>query len=105
MALLLATLASGLFGTVVRAPAAPVCNVNAPCTAPAAHATLLFTRQGVVSPVTTDAHGAYRISLAPGTYAVRMKGSSRIGRLVPATVVVRRGVAVRRNFSYDSGIR
>ena len=105
MAVALAALAASLFGTVVRAPAAPVCRAGTPCTAPAAHVTLVFTRRGIASRVKTDAHGAYRITLTPGTYTVRLQTTSRIGRLIPASVVVRRGAAARRNFSYDSGIR
>jgi hypothetical protein len=105
MAVALAALAASLFGTVVRAPAAPVCLAGSACTAPAAHVTLVFRRGVVVRHALTDAHGAYHITLAPGTYAVRMQGQSRIAHLTPATVTVRGGAPARRNFSFDSGIR
>ncbi len=105
MAIALATLAASLFGTVVRSPATPVCRAGSPCSAPAANVTLIFKRGAVVRRALTDAHGAYRITLAPGTYAVRMQGQSRIAHLAPATVTVRRGAHARRDFTFDSGIR
>jgi hypothetical protein len=105
VAVALAALVSGLFGTVVRAPATPVCRAGTPCSAPAAHVTLVFERGTVVRRASTDAHGGYHITLLAGTYTVRMQGQSRIAHLRPSTVTVHRGGAVRRNFSFDSGIR
>ena len=67
--------------------------------------TLVFTnRRGVAKSVVTSAKGIYRIQLAPGTYSVRV-AKSRIARVSPLTVVVRRGLLLRRNFAIDVGIR
>lgn len=106
MAVVLAALVSGLFGTVVRSPATPVCRAGQPCSAPAAGVRLTFVRGGVaVRSVVTTKAGTYRILLAPGVYTVRLPASMRIARLNPKTVTVRRGVVTRRGFAIDTGIR
>ena len=97
---------SGLFGTVVRVPAMPVCHAGRPCGAPAASVRLSFVRAGVVvGTVTTARDGTYRVALPPGRYSVRIGTSSRIARLSPLVVTVRRGHAQRRDFALDTGIR
>jgi hypothetical protein len=103
MLLASAVLASGLHGTVTKGPTTPVCQVGTPCTAPAGHTTLVFTRSGVARRVTTDAAGRYRITLVPGYYAVRAVGA-RFG-MRPTKVHVSRGPNLRLNFSIDTGIR
>jgi hypothetical protein len=105
MAIFLAALLSGLFGTVVRSPATPVCHAGQSCTAPAAGVTLTFYRGGsaVKSAVTTST-GHYRVQLRPGVYTVRFATKSKLARLAPTTVTVTRAVA-RRNFTIDTGIR
>jgi hypothetical protein len=76
-----------------------------PCSEPANGAVLVFARSGRTARVRVDAHGRYRVSLAPGTYAVRVTPPAGIGRGVePRTLVVRRG-DVRRDFMIDTGIR
>jgi hypothetical protein len=96
-------LTSGLHGTVTKGPTTPVCQVGMPCTAPAAHTTLVFTRAGVAKRTATDTDGRYRITLAPGYYAVRAVGA-RFG-MRPTKVHVSRGPNLRLNFSIDTGIR
>ena len=67
---------------------------------------LSFERAGaVVSTVTTGRDGTYRVALPPGRYRVRVGTSSRIARLSPVVVTVRRGKAERRDFTLDTGIR
>lgn len=104
MAVFLAAIVSGLFGTVVRSPATPVCQAGQPCTAPAAGVTLTFYRGGsaVKSAVTTST-GHYRVQLMPGVYTVRL--ATKMARLAPTTVTVTRAVVARRNFTIDTGIR
>jgi hypothetical protein len=104
MTAVLAAAFVGLFGSAVISPAQPVCRAGESCTKPAAGTTLVFTRRGVAKSVVTSAKGTYRIRLTPGTYTVRV-GGSRIARIDPLTVVVRRGLLLRRNFSIDVGIR
>ncbi|HEY2373930.1 MAG TPA: hypothetical protein VGH82_15515 [Gaiellaceae bacterium] len=105
MTAVLAATFVGLFGSAVISPAQPVCRVGESCTKPAAGMTLVFTSsRGVAKSVVTSAKGTYRIRLVPGTYAVRVGGANRIGKLTPAKVVVRRGL-LRRDFAIDVGIR
>ena len=106
MTVFLAALVAGLFGTVTRAPTMPVCIAGQPCSKPAVGVKLTFMHDGVAArSVVTGPQGQYRIQLRPGTYAVRVAGLSRIQRLSPVTVVVRRGVMARQAFVIDTGIR
>jgi hypothetical protein len=102
---LLAAAFVGLFGTVMRGPIVPVCRAGIPCSAPAAGVTLTFSRGAYAKSIVTNASGSYRVQLAPGIYSVRLPGESRITRLTPFDVTVRRGPAVRRDFMIDTGIR
>jgi hypothetical protein len=90
---------------VVRGPIAPVCRVGVPCTAPAAHATLYFSRSGRTVGTTTNANGYYRIRLPNGLYAVKTKRQSVGGGLEPRTVRVVAGRDKRADFQIDTGIR
>jgi hypothetical protein len=102
----LAAVVSGLFGTVVISPSTPVCRAGTPCTAPAPGIRLTFSRGGTaVRSVVTTSTGHYRIVLAPGVYSVRPANQSKMTRLAPTTVTVAQGVARRRNFTIDTGIR
>jgi hypothetical protein len=103
----LAVAASGLHGTVMRGPTRPVCRVDQPCSAPAAHVRLVFARHGrVAARVRTDAAGGYSVRLQPGTYVVSLAAQPPIGRgLEPARVNVVDGSARRVDFFIDTGIR
>jgi hypothetical protein len=106
VAVVLAAVLSGLFGTVSRGPITPTCQEGVPCSKPAAGVRLTFLREGrTVKSVVTSSTGAYRVQLAPGTYSVRVSRTSRIERLKPVSVVVRQGVMAHRNFFIDTGIR
>ena len=84
----------------------PVCIAGQPCSKPAVGVKLTFLRDGVpAKSVVTGANGTYRIQLAPGFYTVRVAGLTRIQRLSPTTVTVRRGVVARQAFVIDTGIR
>ena len=98
-------LAAIVHGIVLRGPTKPVCSMTAPCSEPAKGAVLVFARSGHTARVRVDASGRYRVSLVPGTYAVRVTPPAGIGRGVePRTVVVRPG-DLRRDFMIDTGIR
>jgi hypothetical protein len=106
MAVVLAAVVTGLFGTVVRSPTTPVCVVGTPCSKPAAGVTLTFSRARYAPrSVLTAWDGAYRIALQPGIYTVRVARISRIERLTPATVTVRSGPPAKLAFTIDTGIR
>jgi carboxypeptidase family protein len=93
---------SGLRGLVLRGPTTPVCRAELPCAAPVKGATLRFIRAGSTHISKTDAHGRYRIALAPGTYTVRIAGARRPK---PSLVRVRTGHVFVANFTIDTGIR
>jgi hypothetical protein len=98
----LAVLAAGiLWGSVSIGPLTPVCRVGTPCSGPAKHVTLTFTRPGRVLSAKTDAAGGYRLTLPLGTWSVRASAGMR---MTPASVVVRAGTH-RANFAIDTGLR
>jgi hypothetical protein len=88
-------------GTVTIGPLTPVCRVGVPCDGPAPKVVLTFTSGTRVVHATTGAVGGYTVKLAPGTYTVT---ASKGMRIAPDTVTAR-GVALRRNFAIDTGIR
>ncbi len=100
---ILAALLSGLYGTVTRGPVTPVCRAGIPCTAPYAHATIVFSRLGATRQVTTDAKGRYRIGLTPGRWSVRVQ-NAHFGTK-PTAVMVPGDRYVKLNVSVDTGIR
>jgi hypothetical protein len=94
-----------IHGTVTRGPIAPVCRIGTPCTAPAKHVTLYFTRNSTTRSTTTDARGRYTIQLPAGLYAVKT-GLRPFGRVPqPRTVRVRAAQSTRADFTIDTGIR
>ena len=101
----LSLLLGTLHGTVMRGPTRPVCTIGTPCTAPAKHVTLFFTRNGKTATTTTDMRGRYRVRLARGTYAVKTNLRPFGTRPQPAVVRVRAGVDRRVDLSIDTGIR
>ena len=91
-----------LHGTVRIGPTTPVCRAGVPCSKPAAHVVLSFTRGLAHVQVRTDLLGRYRVRLAPGTWTF----TTRLGiRPTPLRFVVPRAASATRNFSIDSGIR
>jgi hypothetical protein len=95
----------GLEGIVMRGPIAPVCRIGTPCSKPAAKALLLFTRSGG-APVRarTDTHGRYRVSLAGGTYRVKVPRREGIS-VTPTRTTAVAGRTRRVDFDIDTGIR
>jgi hypothetical protein len=106
VAIMLAAVVSGLFGTVLRGPITPLCQESQPCSEPAAGVRLTFLRDGrAVRSVVTTSTGRYRVHLPAGSYLVRVAKESPIERLRPTSVIVRRGLMRRRGFFIDTGIR
>ena len=91
----------------MRGPTTPVCGAEASCDEPAANVTLVFSQRGVeAARTTTSDAGRYRIVLRPGTYAVRARAKTALGRAVePARVSVVAGRMRTVDFSIDTGIR
>jgi Carboxypeptidase regulatory-like domain len=95
-----------LHGTVLAAPAAPVCMPRVPCLRPAAGVVLAFSRGGVVQArATTAADGSYRVRLVPGTYGVRVTRPSGVRRVNPATITLSADQVKRVTFYLGTGIR
>ena len=95
-----------LQGTVLLAPATPVCMPRIPCMRPAPGIVLAFSRGGLVrARVTTAVDGSYRLALAPGAYSVRVTRPSGIRRLSPSGVTLAGGQVKRVTFYLDTGIR
>lgn len=95
-----------LQGTVLLAPATPVCMPRVPCMRPAPGVVLAFSRSGVVrARVTTAADGTYRVALAAGTYGVRVTHPSGVRRLNPPRVTLAANQVRRLTFYLDTGIR
>jgi hypothetical protein len=96
---------SGLQGSVLKGPTAPVCRQGEPCTAPA-QVTLLFRHAGHTFRTRSSAQGRYRILLAPGYYTVTTVERIGIDRNIrPRAVHVRRAHVDRLDFEIDTGIR
>jgi Carboxypeptidase regulatory-like domain len=95
-----------LHGTVLLAPATPVCMPRIPCMRPASNVVLAFSRGGIVrARATTDADGSYRLSLRAGTYDVRVVRPTGVRRLTPASVRLYASEVKRVTFYLDTGIR
>ena len=96
---------SGLHGVVLIDPAYPVCKMGVPCTRPAKHVWLVFSRHGRTARTRTGDDGRYRITLVSGTYAVTSPTHLGGPGLTPGRVTVRSGVYRRVVFKLDVGIR
>ena len=94
---------SGLRGVVTKGPTKPICVAELPCSAPAKNVTVTFMRDSSSRSVTTDAHGRYRIALAPGTWKIVI-ADARFGYR-PHSAVVPTGRLAVRNIAIDTGIR
>jgi hypothetical protein len=100
-----ALLTGTIHGTVIRGPIAPVCRIGVPCSAPAKHVTLSFTRRGSTRSTTTDDRGRYSIRLDAGVYAVKTNQRPFGTVPQPRTVRVRAGVSTKVDLAIDTGIR
>jgi hypothetical protein len=97
------TVKSGLYGKVTRGPITPVCIAEQPCSAPVSGAMLVFSRAGhEVARTRTTTAGAYRVTLTPGGYNVRVLQARPVD---PASARVPQGHFRHLDFSIDTGIR
>jgi len=93
-------------GRVLAVPCAPVEQAGTTCAGrPVPKLELDYVKDGQVAAVTvTDSGGSYLVSLAPGTYQVRMKTYMRVTS-GPLTIAVAPGSSLVANYLLDSGIR
>ena len=97
------TVKSGLYGKVTRGPITPVCIAEQPCSAPVPGAMIVFSRAGhEVAHTRTAANGAYRLTLTPGLYNVRVLQARPVD---PGSARVQQGHYRHIDFSIDTGIR
>jgi hypothetical protein len=97
---------SGLRGTVMRGPTAPVCRGNDPCEEPARGVVLRFVRDGVLkAEVKTTRTGGYSVKLRPGRYSVKSAQRRPGMGLTPRFVHVPRGRIARVDFHLDTGLQ
>ena len=89
----------------MRRPIAPVCRVGIPCSAPAKHVTLYFTRHSSKRSTVTDDRGRYAIRLPAGVYAVKTDQGPFGTTPQPRSVRVRAMLTARVDFDIDTGIR
>jgi hypothetical protein len=62
--------ATGLAGTVLRGPIAPVCTLNQPCDAPFKAGFTVQRGATLVAAFQSDEQGHFEVRLAPGTYII-----------------------------------
>src|SRR5579864_3875627 len=93
-------------GRVLAVPCAPVEEAGTTCAGrPVPKLELDYIRDGAVAAgAVTDSSGSYLVSLAPGTYQVRMKTYQRVISGPPTISVASRSSQVA-NYLLDSGIR
>jgi hypothetical protein len=103
----LATLHTGLEGTVTRGPVMPVCLVGVPCDVPFSGG---FTvRQGpmpvAVAHFVSDSTGRYRVPLVPGSYTVVPDSETPLVVGQPLEVTVGPVGITHADLAFDTGIR
>src|SRR5579864_7586976 len=93
-------------GRVLAVPCAPVEQAGTTCAGrPVQKLELDYVKDGeVAASAVTDSGGAYLVSLAPGTYQVKLKTYMRVIS-GPLTVEVAPGSSVVASYILDSGIR
>jgi hypothetical protein len=93
-------------GRVLAVPCAPVEQAGTTCAGrPVPKLELDYVKDGAVAAsAVTDSGGAYLVSLASGTYQVKLKTYMRVIS-GPLTLAVAPGSSVVANYIVDSGIR
>ena len=101
----IALLTGTIHGTVMRGPTAPICRTGTPCSEPAKHVTLYFTRNGSTRTATTNERGRYSMRLPAGVYAVKTNQRPFGTVPQPRSVRVLANQSRRVDFAIDTGIR
>jgi hypothetical protein len=98
---------TGLTGTVVRGPIAPVCRVDTPCSAPfSAHFTVM-SGSSTVATFLSDSSGVFTVMLAPGSYTIVPAASAPVMSATSQakSVVVGPVGLTTVQLEFDTGIR
>jgi Prealbumin-like fold domain len=100
---------TGIEGVITFSPVQPgPISADAPSSQPLANTTFVVEdeKKAEVASFTTDEHGRFRLSLAPGHYTVSKKGKKGgVGRFGPFDVDVRADQMTKVTWDCDTGIR
>ena len=98
---------TGLEGVITISPIHPgPTRADVPSSAPLANAAFeVANEKGPVASFTTDAQGRFRISLAPGHYAISQRGKTGIRACGPFDVDVISGKMTAVEWECDTGMR
>jgi len=99
---------SGVRGSVTLGPTCPVERIPPdPTCAPKPYSTTIdITQHGTsVKTIQSDAAGAFRTELVPGSYTLTAKGGATLPRCNPVSVVVKPDLFALLQISCDTGIR
>lgn len=99
-----------LAGRVTRGPTCPVGGVGPACPAepaPGVTLSILSPTGERVASIVTDDHGAYWVSLPPGTYRVETgpRPGLEFTKDLPATITILTGQETRLDITLDTGMR
>ncbi len=101
--------ASGIEGTVTEGPMCPgpvqVGDNSCPNRPYQATITVLNANNNQVAQIKTDAEGAFKIELPPGTYVLHPLSDKPLPRAADQTVEVMPGQYTQMSIIYDTGMR
>ena len=97
---------SGIEGVVMIGPITPTTREGQSNTRPYQATIDVLDQSGqLVTRFGTNAQGLFRVALAPGAYVIRPESAGRFPRAGQQTVHVLKGMFVKVDIEYDSGIR
>jgi hypothetical protein len=97
---------SGIVGTVVAGPTCPVERPESPCPdRPVGDARVTAKDDGTTKTTRSDASGAFRLRLKPGTYVVTATSDGLLGGCDEQPVRVAKRRYTRVTITCDTGIR
>ncbi|MDQ6717883.1 MAG: hypothetical protein M3Z17_06000 [Gemmatimonadota bacterium] len=102
----IAPVTTGLAGTIMRGPIAPVCRVDVSCSAPVAGDFSVMQGARTIATFTSDSAGRFSVMVRPGTYTIVPADASVMGpsrQAKPVTVGATGLTTVQIEF--DTGIR
>ena len=101
------TSTTGLTGTVLRGPVAPVCTVNVPCTAPFSAGFTVNTNGSVVAHFRSDGDGHFTVMVPPAVYQVIPDADAPLlePTLQAKTVTVQGAGLTSVTLEFDTGLR
>jgi hypothetical protein len=96
---------TGLTGTVLRSPTAPICLEGDPCEAPVSAHFIVLAGTRAIAQFHSDADGHFAIGLAPGTYAIKPGADEEAIMNSPQSVTVMNDGFTTVRLVFDTGLR